>query len=100
MRMMMRAVVEDMEAGNEAVRSGSVQKIIQATLDQLQPEAVYFVPEDGYRSVLAVFDMTDSSQLPAICEPMYQGVRARVSITPCMNLEDMQRGLAQLSSEA
>ncbi len=98
MRMMMRAVVEDIQAGNEAVRNGSIQDMIQKTLEQLKPEAVYFVPENGYRSVVAVFDMTDSSQLPLISEPMFQGVNARISFAPCMNLEDLQKGLSQLAS--
>ncbi len=98
MRMMMKAVVGDTAAGNEAIRSGSIQEMIQETLERLKPEAVYFVPEDGHRSFLAVFDMTDSSQLPVISEPMFQGVNAKVYFSPCMNLEDLQKGLAQLTS--
>ena len=70
MRMMMKAVIEDTRAGNEAVRSGSIQESIKGMLEQLRPEAVYFASEDGHRSVIAVFDMTDSSQIPAISEPM------------------------------
>ena len=97
MRMMMKAVVDDTEAGNEAVRSGSMQGMIQQTLEQLKREAVYFVPENGHRSMVAVFDMTKSSQLPMLSEPLFQGVRAKISFSPCMNLEDLQRGLAQLT---
>ncbi len=55
------------------------------------------MPENGHRSFFAVFDMTDSSQLPVISEPMFQGVKARISFSPCMNLEDLQKGLAQLT---
>jgi hypothetical protein len=97
MRMMMKAVIEDTQAGNEAIRNGSIQETIKAMLEQLQPEAAYFVEDNGHRSVIAVFDMVDSSQLPVISEPMFQKVNARVSIYPCMNLEDLQKGLARLT---
>ena len=98
MRMMMKAVVEDIEAGNEAIRNGSVQQLLQKTLDQLKPEAVYFVDENGYRSFIAVFDMADPSDLVTISEPIYQAIKARISISPCMNLEDLQKGLSRLTS--
>jgi hypothetical protein len=97
MRMLMKAVIEDTQAGNEAVRSGSIKESIQTMIEQLQPEAVYFVAENGHRSVFAVFDMADSSQIPAISEPLFQQVNARVSLSPCMNLEDLQKGLAHVT---
>ena len=99
MRMMLKAVV-DTEAGNEALRDGSMVKAIEQMMQQLKPEAAYFVgSEDGRRSCLVVFDMTDSSQIPAISEPLFNTGRARVTLTPCMNLDDLQKGLSRLSAD-
>lgn len=69
MRMMLKAVM-DTEKGNEAIRNGSLGKIIEGVVEQIQPEAAYFAGEDGQRACFMVFDMTDSSQLPAISEPL------------------------------
>ena len=98
MRMMLRAVV-DTEAGNEAIRNGSVAQMLEQMVTQLNPEAAYFHDEDGQRGMTVVFDMTDPSQMPLIPVPLYMGVKARVSIIPCMNLEDARRGLSQLPPE-
>lgn len=72
-------------------------KIVEQVVQQLHPEAAYFLPtDDGHRSMVLVFDMTDPSQIPAIAEPLFMGGRARVTLTPCMNLDDLQGGLSQL----
>jgi hypothetical protein len=94
MRMMLRAVM-DTEKGNEAIRNGSLGKIIEGVVEQIQPEAAYFAGENGQRACFMVFDMTDSSQLPVISEPLFQSGGARITITPCMNLDDLQKGLTQ-----
>jgi hypothetical protein len=96
MRMMLKAVM-DTEMGNEAIRNGSLAKVIEQVVQQLQPEAAYFAPEDGQRACFMVFDMTDSSQLPVISEPLFQSGTARITIAPCMNLDDLQKGLSQVS---
>jgi hypothetical protein len=95
MRMMLKVVV-DTAAGNEALRNGSLAKIVQTVVEQLKPEAAYFAPEDGQRAMFLVFDLANPSQIPAVVEPMFVGSRARVTLTPCMNYEDLQQGLAQL----
>jgi hypothetical protein len=99
MRMMLKAVI-DTEAGNEAARTGELPKITRGLVEQLHAEAAYFVPEDGQRSCLVVFDMTDSAQIPVIVEPLFLGAKARVTLSPCMNLEDVERGLAQAFPQA
>ena len=99
MRMMLKAVV-DTEAGSEAIRNGSIAKVIEQMMEQLKPEAAYFTAsEDGQRCCIVVFDMTDSSQLPPISEPLFQLGKARVTMSPCMNLDDLRNGLSQLSAD-
>ena len=99
MRMMLKAVI-DTAAGNSMITDGSIGQVVGEMVDRLHPEAAYFAGEDGQRACFMVFDMTDAADLPAIAEPLFQGGNARVTITPCMNLEDMQKGLARLQGAA
>jgi hypothetical protein len=99
MRMMLKAVM-DTEAGNESARKGELQEVIKQIVSQLNPEAAYFVAEEGRRSCLVVFDMTDSSQIPVIAEPLFLGAKAQVTLSPCMNIEDLEKGLAQAYPES
>jgi hypothetical protein len=99
MRMMLKAVM-DTEAGNEVARKGQLKDITSQLVRQLNAEAAYFVAEEGRRSCLIVFDMTDSSQIPVIAEPLFLGAKAQVTFAPCMNLEDLERGLDQVASQA
>jgi hypothetical protein len=99
MRMMLKAVV-DTEAGNEALRNGSMMKAIEQMVQELHPEAAYFTAsDDGQRSCLVVFDMADSSQIPVVSEPLFHGARARVTLTPCMDLDDLQAGLSRVPAD-
>jgi hypothetical protein len=95
MRMMLKAVV-DTEAGNEAARKGQVLELTHRLIEQLDPEAAYFLTEGGQRSCLMVFDMADTSQVAAIAEPLFLDGKAQVTFVPCMNLEDLERGLGQV----
>lgn len=96
MRMLLNAII-DTPAGTEAIRNGSLPQTIQTVIEQLKPEAVYFAPQDGRRSMLLVFDMADPSQMPPVSEPLF-AAGARVTLAPCMNLEDLQKGLSQLQA--
>ena len=99
MRMMLKAVV-DTAAGNAVIADGSIGQVIGGLVDRLHPEAAYFAGEDGQRACFIVFDMTDAADLPAICEPLFSAANARVTVVPCMDLEDMQKGLARLQGAA
>ncbi|WP_328326110.1 MULTISPECIES: DUF3303 domain-containing protein [unclassified Streptomyces] len=95
MRVMLRARM-DTQLSNEAVKNGTLQKIMQSMSERLKPEAAYFGPVKGGRACTFVFDMQDSSLLPAIAEPLFQELGAEIEIQPVMNTEDMQKGLAAL----
>lgn len=97
MRMLLKAVM-DTEAANQDSQAGTIVENTTRLLEALKPEAAYFVVEDGQRSCLVVFDMTDPSQIPAICEPLFLGARAKVTLSPCMTLEDLTTGFSQFRS--
>ena len=51
MRFMVK-VMWDVEKGNELARKGTLGKIAQSILDEIKPEAAYFVAEEGNRSAM------------------------------------------------
>jgi hypothetical protein len=97
MRTLMR-VQMDTEAGNRAIKDGSLGKAIQSTLEQLHAEAAYFTTLDGQRTAYVVFDLHESAQMPVIAEPFFMGMMAKVDFTPVMNAEDLQVGLQNMSA--
>ena len=44
MRMMLKIVIPT-ETGNQAIKDGSLHKILEAAMSKLKPEAAYFLPE-------------------------------------------------------
>ncbi|HZU95707.1 MAG TPA: hypothetical protein VFF73_03295 [Planctomycetota bacterium] len=96
MRVMLK-VTMPVQAGNRAIVEGRLPKVIEKTMKELKPEAAYFTAEDGERTAFFFFDMKDSSQLPAIAEPFFMELDARVSVVPAMNPEDLKAGLAKVA---
>lgn len=93
MRTLLKVVME-VEASNNAIKSGKLPEVIKATADRLKPEATYFFASEGCRTCLMVFDMSDPSQIPVIAEPFFMELNAKLEFQPVMNMEDLQKGLA------
>jgi len=94
MRMMMKVSIP-IESASAAVRDGTAQRIVRASFETLRPEAAYFYPAEDGRTILFFIDVKDSSDMPAIGEPFFNGLGARVTFTPVMNAQDFQAGLAK-----
>jgi hypothetical protein len=84
------------EAGNRAIKDGVLQKTLENAMSELHPEAAYFTSVDGWRTALFVFDMKDPSQLATISEPFFMNLNAEVTYQPCMNAEDLKKGLSKI----
>ena len=95
MRVLLKASF-DTERSNEAIRNGTLGKLIQQSVEQVKPEAAYFTAQDGNRTAYLVFDLEDVSQMPVISEPFFLNLGAKITYTPLMNLEDVQKGLSQV----
>jgi len=94
MRMLLKVQMPT-EAGNAAIKDGSLPQILGSSLEALKAEAAYFIAEDGMRTALIVFDMKDSSEIPPAVEPLFRGLNAEITLVPAMNAEDMQAGVAK-----
>src|SRR5690348_12549749 len=82
------------ESGNEAIRTGKVGKIFHQIMEELKPEAAYFLPQGGERAGFFVVEMNDSSQVVEIAERLFFGLNAKVEMSPVMAAADIEKGLA------
>ena len=96
MRMMMRVYIP-VEAGNAAIKNGSLAKTFQQFVDTAKPEAAYFVADGGERTAYFFFDLKEPSAIPSIAEPFFGNLHAAIDITPAMNIEDVRAGLGALA---
>jgi hypothetical protein len=100
MRMLLRVSIP-VESGNAAAKAGTIGSTIERIVADLNPEAAYFFADDnGDRSGSIVFDMKDTSQIPAIAEPWFLAFNARVSLRPVMNPQDLAAGLPGMAKAA
>ena len=95
MRMLVKVSVP-CEAGNAAIRDGSLSATIQKAMAELKPEAAYFTALDGNRTALFFLDMKLNSDMPMIAERFFLGLNAKVDFYPAMNAQDVAAGLAAL----
>ena len=79
------------EAGNRLIKSGKLASTMQAMLESIKPEAVYFTERNGKRTVFMIVEMHDASQIPAIAEPMFLGFDGEVEFHPVMLPADLQK---------
>jgi hypothetical protein len=79
------------EAGNAAIKDGSLSKTIESILDDLKPEAAYFLASNGKRTALLIVDMKDASQIPALAEPWFLAFKASLEVVPVMVPDDLKK---------
>jgi hypothetical protein len=92
MRMMLKANM-DTATANELARQGKLGSTIQSILADLKPEAAYFTEDNGERTAFIFFDLADSSGIPAVAEPWFLALNARVTFRPVMNSEDLGKAM-------
>ena len=98
MRMMLRWTVP-VERGNETIKDGSLARTIESLMEELEPEAAYFWPENGERAGMMVFDMADPTQIPQIAEPLFLNLEAAVEFVPVMNADDLRTALEKVAAK-
>src|ERR1700731_1917433 len=100
MRMLLRVSIP-VEAGNAAARAGTLGSTAEKIVADLKPEAAYFYTDDnGHRSCSIVFDMKDTSEIPAVAEPWFLAFNAKVSFRPIMNPQDLAKAAPSIGKAA
>jgi len=97
MRLMLKFTIP-VEKGNQAARDGKLDRAIDELIEQTQPEAAYFMVEQGKRAGLIFFELADPAGLPEINEPLFAKLDASVEIVPVLNRDDLRKGLSASSS--
>ena len=95
MRMMLKVTVPT-EEGNRAITDGTLREVLKATMTKLNPEAAYFVTNEGLRSAILFFELHHVSDIPSIAEPLFSKLGAKLELAPAMNVEDLEKGLGAL----
>lgn len=94
MRVLMKVQIPT-EAGNAAIKDGSLPQIVGRTLEALKAEAAYFTSEEGMRTALIFFDMANSTEIPPAAEPLFMGLGAKITFAPVMNADEMREGVGK-----
>ena len=81
----------DVEAANALARQGKLGSTIQSILEELKPEAAYFVADEGQRTAYLIVDLQDPSQIPALAEPWFLAFNASFEAQPAMVAEDLAK---------
>ena len=79
------------EPANAAIRNGSLPTTINSILADLKPEAAYFTDWNGMRTGFIIFDMQDTSQIPAVAEPWFLSFNAAVELHAVMTPADLAK---------
>ena len=95
MRFMVKATIP-VEAGNDLVHDPNLGKRMGDILDDLKPEAAYFGAADGQRTMFLIVNMDDSSQIPAVAEPLWLSLKCHVEFIPVMNQEDFGKAVQDI----
>ncbi|WP_282697613.1 hypothetical protein [Streptomyces sp. CC208A] len=98
MRMLMK-VEMNTEAANDLIKQGVVPELMQEALGRIRPESAYFTVENGCRTAYLFFDLNEPSDLPALAEPFFMRLGARIHYSPVMNQEELIEGLGWLGGQ-
>ena len=79
------------EAGDTAIRDPKFGEKMQALLKELKAEAAYFTLMNGHRGGYIVVNMDDASQMPAMAEPFFLWLKAKVEFVPVMLPQDLAK---------
>lgn len=99
MRVLMKVSIPT-EIGNTAVKNDLLGKTFGKFIEEMKPEASYFIAENGCRTGLLFFDLKDASDIPSVAEPFFMNLNATIEITPAMDAADMKSGVERAMKNA
>jgi len=90
MRFMVKCTMPG-EIANPLIKSGMLFKQLMKYVNDVKPEAVYFTPSDGQRTIYFVLDMPSIDKMALVTEPPWLDWGADLSMTPVMTLADLEK---------
>ena len=81
----------DTEKANAVAGSGKLREVMGAILEDLKPEATYFVSDGSKRCAVLFIDMKDHSELPKIAELLFLAFDTETEAQPAMVPEDLMK---------
>ncbi|MCA8879800.1 MAG: hypothetical protein KDA73_07545 [Rhodobacteraceae bacterium] len=82
------------DAGNRAIRDGSLQETFDKVIARIKPEAVYYSMDEGKRCVFMFYEISESAAFLSVHEPFFQKIGAEVFDAPALSHDDMVKGWA------
>jgi hypothetical protein len=82
--------------GDEAAKSGALQRTVQSALAELKPEAAYFFEQDGNRECVFVVNL----DVAAMLRPLFPNLQPSIFVTPVVNAAEFQQGLGEEGKQA
>ena len=79
------------ETGNEALADREFGRKMEMVLKEVKAEAAYFTTVNGCRGGYIVVNMDDASQIPAIAEPFFLWLEAKLEFLPVMTPADLAK---------
>lgn len=90
MRILMKISIPT-EVGNAMLLNGTLATKLKEILDDIKPEAAFFIEENGKRCPIIVANLQDESSIPALVEPFFLAFGASVECHPAMVLDDLMK---------
>ena len=85
---------------NERVRDGSAGPMMDAILQEIKPEAVYFAELNGQRNAIMIVEVSEPSKVPALAEPWFLNFEADVEFHIVMKPEELEKaGLDEIAKK-
>jgi hypothetical protein len=78
---------------NKTMSEPHFEDTFKKIVGNLKPEAAYFFPSGGSRTMFFVIDLASPDKLPPLLEPLWQ-LGATVDVHPAMNQEELMKGLS------
>lgn len=94
MRFIIRAKIPT-EAGNKMVQDPNFLRKLEKYVNKVKAEAAYFFEADGDRVAAFIVDIQSADQIPAVGEPLFNGMGANVEFHPVMSMDDLKKGIPQ-----
>ena len=86
------------ERANAAISDPEFGRKMEQALKEVRAEAAYFTTVNGCRGGYVVVNMDDVSQMPALAEPFFLWLGAKVEFIPVMTPADLAKASPAIGS--